>query len=572
MPTGAAEGNDMPPADRSTVFELLGSARSVQVLGTTYAHFALPGGDELYVTEHGLPFLDCLRPENFWLDREWIRAHRRRLSGSSSIYRIQTRPCKGRQKEIVLKWNRMGQDVPGETETGDLAGAVFNSPFEEFSLVTELRSAERRGVERVFTHKPLAIYVPGEQVEPELLGRKEDRIAAMQERHAGVVLHVRRKYAVIYEWIKGIDAHEAHMEKLLSREALAALVARMDEAMRRRGFRVRDNKAQHAIVRCGRDGRLLRDRSGSIAFATVDFELLERTPGRERLVRQQKRKTYLVRQAHRFEDRGAFPPNLSPVSIMGVDYVYGRAESTDGALWVVGKDSALFDYFLPEKWRQTPRTKLSLVSQIYHTTTKDNVHLVWKVSRVGELPDMDPSKPEEKQILEYGYNSPFEEIALNVELNRRGIATTYPRAIYRTGGRLEMSDRLADPRRFRSHEPLRMPDGTPALKPNHEYVIIWGYWNGPDELLAEKDADYLEAINALQAYRDGLIDEETYIRVVEKVRSALDRVAVEDLNLRGNHILLSLDSAGRLVRDEIGLPTVRICNFELLRRIHSTDS
>ena len=34
---------------------------------------------------------------------------------------------------------------------------------------------------------------------------------------------------------------------------------------------------------------------------------------------------------------------------MGVDYVYGEVESTGGALWVVGRDPVLFDYFLPEK-------------------------------------------------------------------------------------------------------------------------------------------------------------------------------------------------------------------------------
>jgi hypothetical protein len=30
---------------------------------------------------------------------------------------------------------------------------------------------------------------------------------------------------------------------------------------------------------------------------------------------------------------------------MGVDYIYGRAESTGGILWVVGKDPDLFNYF-----------------------------------------------------------------------------------------------------------------------------------------------------------------------------------------------------------------------------------
>jgi hypothetical protein len=38
-----------------------------------------------------------------------------------------------------------------------------------------------------------------------------------------------------------------------------------------------------------------------------------------------------------------------------------------------------------------------------------------KVSRVGELPDMDPIKDEENRILQHGYNSPFEEVALHID-------------------------------------------------------------------------------------------------------------------------------------------------------------
>jgi len=133
-------------------------------------------------------------------------------------------------------------------------------------------------------------------------------------------------------------------------------------------------------------------------------------------------------KAHRFEDKDPsfFPTNLKPVKIMGVDYVYGTVEATGSALWVVGKDPALYDYFLPEKWRDTPRIRQSVFGQIYRTTTKDNVNLVWKVSRVGELPDWDPIKYDERRILQHGYNSPFEEVALALELTNKGIPTTYP--------------------------------------------------------------------------------------------------------------------------------------------------
>jgi hypothetical protein len=45
---------------------------------------------------------------------------------------------------------------------------------------------------------------------------------------------------------------------------------------------------------------------------------------------------------------------------------------------------------------------------------------------------------------------------------------------------------------------------------------------------------------------------------------------MEDLHLRGNHVLLSLDVRGELVRDEEQVPDMRICNFELLKRITAT--
>ena len=110
---------------------------------------------------------------------------------------------------------------------------------------------------------------------------------------------------------------------------------------------------------------------------------------------------YLKKQAHRFEDRdlSTFPSNLKPTQIMGVDYVSGQVEGTGSALWVVGKDPDLFDYFLPEKWRDTRRIKQSVFGQVYRTTTKDDINLVWKVSRVGQLPDWDPIKHKEKREL-----------------------------------------------------------------------------------------------------------------------------------------------------------------------------
>jgi hypothetical protein len=536
-------------------------------LGVDYHHLSLPDGEDLYLTEQGLPFLENLLPDSFWTDKEWFESHSKKLNGTSTLYKVATKECGGKSKEIVIKWNRMGQDIPGSLDVEEF-DVEFNSPFEEFSLVTELRNTRHESAGCVFTHKPLAIYVPAEYVDLDRLGRKAYKMKAIMSRHNDIELNIFRNYAVIYEWIKGIDAVQAFERGTLKEEKLAQLTLRSDKDIRQKGFIVGDLKPHHVIVRPDKNGGLARDHSGQILYALIDFELLKRTPEREKLVRASRRKGYLQKQAHRFEDRkpADFPSNLKPVEIMGVNYVYGSVGGTGGALWIVGKDPTLFDYFLPEKWRDAPRVRLSVFDQIYRTTTEDNVHLVWKVSRVGELPDIDPIGEKENKILQHGYNSPFDEFALAVELDRRGIATTYPRAIYMAASRSAIDQSLWDDSRYKSHRHLITPEEKRILRETHDYIIFYGYWNGPDELLAEKDESPYHGIDALLAYRRGLLDKDMYIQLMEIMKNKLAAVGIEDLNLKGNHILLSVDNSGQLVKDRDGIPEIRICNFELLRR------
>ena len=91
--------------------------------------------------------------------------------------------------------------------------------------------------------------------------------------------------------------------------------------------------------------------------------------------------------------------------------------------------------------------------------------------------------------------------------------------------------------------------------------------SGPDEMLATDDRDYYRGVNALSACREGIIDKDVYLQLMEAIRESLTRVGIEDLNLRGNHLLLSLDRSGGLLMGDDGLPEARICNFELLRRV-----
>jgi hypothetical protein len=541
-----------------------------KVLGVDYAHLTLESGD-LYVTVAGLPLLQLLNPVNYWLDRDWFNSHSIRLSGTSSIYRIRTKEVDGRSRDIVMKWNRMGQDIPGAEELDVLEGAEFNSPFEEFSLLAELRQKLRSSSRRVAVQRPLAIFVPSETVELWQSGRKEYKMQSKLRTHNEVALDPNRLYAVVYEWIKGIDAHQAFASGIISREHMKGLALDAQQVMNDAGFEVRDNKPDHIIVRPQPDHGLAQTREGRTLYALVDFELLERTLTNEEIVRRQKRLEYLKRQRDRFkrkDDTAGNPyPNLHLVNHLGVDYVYGRAESVKGRLWVVGKDPILYDYFLPERWRHFPRTKISVYSEMYHTVTKDGIHLVLQVSRVGEQPDMDPFREDEQKILTHGYNSPFEEVSLAVDLANRGIPCIYPRAVFMSESRADISSIVFDGSRYLAHEDLVTPDGEAALRPSRDYIIIWGYWNGPDEKLADEDGDYYEGIDALRAYKEGLIDKDLYFEVLRRTGERLSAVGVEDLNLRGNHVMVSRDSRQRLVTDDLGFPEIRLCNFEFLRRM-----
>jgi hypothetical protein len=542
------------------------------VFDVYYFHVQYGDGSDLYVTSYGIPFFKNLHPDRILTDREWFRKNAERLSGTSTTYRVRTKPVEGRSKEIVIKYNRMGQDVPGAEESNELTHAAFNSPFEEFSLVMELKGAGRAVASGVVTQKPLAIYVPAERHDPWRMGRKEHRMRDKIETHGEIKLDMFRPYVVVYEWIKGIDAAHAFREGLIEEERMVALTRDAEQKMAHTGFVVRDQKPHHVIIRPRRGRDLALNRRGEVLYGVVDYELLSRTPEREAYIKKVRRLHYLSKQKDRFvlQPGTALYPNLKGIAIFGVDYVYGRAESTDGALWTVGRDPGLFDYFLPERWEHTPRTKLSAHHEIYHTLTKDNIHLVWKVSKVGLLPDVDPFVEEERRILEYGFNSPFEEVSFALELSSRGIRTVYPRAIYMFGKKTAISENVFDRSRYLSHRPLRTPEGDPILRKDHSYIIIWGYWNGPDEKLAEKDGDYLEGISALSAYRNGILSRKEYIGLLRRKAERLALVGMEDLHLRGSHVLLSLNGRGELVRDEEQVPDMRICNFELLKRSTTT--
>jgi hypothetical protein len=544
------------------------------ILGVDYTHLAIPEQGDLYLTDYGLPFMDLLRPEN-WYARDWFEEWREPLDGTSTIYRMPTRAVNGRHKDIVVKWCRVGEEVPVDTFTlAKFAQGEFNSPYEEFSLVMEMRNMG--APDRILTHKPLAIYVPLKKFQLWQTGRCKSRIARKKAKYRDVELDIYRHYILIYEWIKGESIVEAcNAMKLDDPRMLDMLKSYTERAIKdlaQKGYRVLDMKPAHIIVRRQEDHSFIQNREGKTAYALVDFELLQRTPKHEQKVTALRRSNYLVRQRDRFgaTPEENYPPHLSPAGILDVTYVYGHSESTHGSLWVVGRDPSLFDYFQPERWRRTQRIKLAESHEVYYTKSKDDIHLVWKVSRVGDLPEIGLHHPRRKDIMEYGYNSPFREFKLAFDMSLLGIHTIYPRAIYMTGLERENAEYAPDHRRFKALREILTPEGTPVLMHNHVYLTIWGYWNGLDELLASEDRQYCTGLNIDEALRKGLISTNEHEELLEKIRHRMALAGYEDLDLKGTHYLLTLSPQSELARDSDGLPAFRVCNFGLIRRMDPT--
>jgi hypothetical protein len=359
----------------------------LRVLGVDYVHLNMGDKGDLYLTHYGAPFHRHLVPEN-WYEEPWLSAKRQRLQGTGTVYRLPTRPVSGHMRasiDLCIKWSRVGQDVPLDTFTlYRHINAEFNSPFEEFALVEELRRGEYGPRKlRIYTQKPLGIYVPSERMQLWQTGRSRDKVLSRVARRPGVEIDILRAYILIYGWIKGADAVEAYTQCVPPKEGdLPALTTFVAGELQAKGFRVVDHKPVHIITRARENG--VRTRKGKVAFAIVDYELLERTADNENAVKRAARSDYLLRQHTRFmpHAREEFPAHLHPAKVLGVDYVYGHTESTGGALWVVGNDPALFAYFLPERWRMK-QVVLSDTGQAYYVQTKDRIHLIWKVSRRG---------------------------------------------------------------------------------------------------------------------------------------------------------------------------------------------
>jgi len=546
------------------------TTKEVKILDIQYRHLIFNTGDEMYVTDQGFKVWQNLLPENFWTDKDWFQANSERQRGSGNVYRIRTKPVGMQQMDIILKWNRMGTDVPGETfdEMSDIEFSRFLSPFEEFQLLNKLEESLQNTPGKFELQIPLAIFVPVTKEDVSALGRRRYLMSFIQKQHSkDVGIDFERSYAVIYQWLEGINIVQAYKSGVVREQDIQELSDKSAMEMNDSGFVIADHKAEHLIVKLV-GNNVLRDRNGNIKYGYVDYELLERTPERQKIMRQKRRSTYIKRIPNRFDRYTKYEPSLQPMQIFDVPYLYSEVPSSKGRLWVVGNDSQLFDYFLPEKWRHVNRTRLSKYHDIFHKMSRDGINLVLKTSKIGLKPDADPFNDRGYQILKYGFNSPFEEVALALELNKMGLNSIYPRAIYMTGSIATISEDDIDNSRYLSHADILISDKNESiLKKHHDYIILWGYWNGSDEMLAAFDGKYHTPISALNVYRHNVISKNTYFTIMEQIKDKMLNAGVEDLNLRGSHILVTLDENSNIILGEDNLPMTRICNFEYLKKI-----
>ena len=558
----------------------------VNILGVVYDHLKTEEGGDLYLTRYAKNYRKQLSIEN-WFESSWFKTNRLRLRGTSSVFKVATKEVDGLSLNLVVKNCRVGEDVPLDTHTlEEFCYAEFNSPWEEFSLVEEMREGQYGPKNlKIKTQHPLAIYVPPEKKQLWQTGRSRSKIKKIFARHPGIDLDILKQYKLVYRWIEGYNLPE--LFEFLTFESdderkhhLSSMDKSVVSQMAKKGYLVADTKPEHIIistdnskiVKSGSNGSLkesqdkieyLYDLIDKGDYSVIDYELLLRTPNHEKEVKETRRDSYLDKQINRYIPTKV-PEHLKKVEILGVPYIFGHTESTGGHLWVVGNNADLFDYFLPERWRKTHAIKLPGSREIYYTISKDNVHLAWETSCVGELLNID-NLYYDPLVQQYGINSPFEEFAIAHDLTNKGILCAFVRAIYMTGS--QKIEKSMDFRRYESHAEILDPEGNPVLVKERNYITIRGYYNGPDHWIDRQPGKVYERVDLADAHLKGIIDKESCESLVLEIQKKLENAGYEAALLKPQDLLMSIDGDGKIVMDSEGKPRVVICNFQYIWKL-----
>ena len=188
---------------------------------------------------------------------------------------------------------------------------------------------------------------------------------------------------------------------------------------------------------------------------------------------------------------------------------------------------------------------------------------------MGEQPEPTSKEQNPAALLSHGFNSPFEEFSIALDLARKGIAVTYPRAIYMSG--LESSRArfyIVDERRFRALEGIVVEDSKTLFLHTHNYLTIWGYWNGA----AEMEENHLRPIDLARACKFGMVEDHIANTIVVNTKKLLEKAGYRDLSFLASHLLLSQRHDKSLILGPDSLPAVRLCNFELMQPLKNPES
>ncbi len=280
----------------SLAFEDVPASNRRRVYGVDYIHLPLEAIGDLYLTRFGWRRCSSLHPDQWYTGKRYKEIGCRLDGASGVVYRVPVQPPDGTVPDIlVVKFSRVAQNVPlyirstfPEGVSQDVIDqAEFNDPFEEFGLLTALRSpAPNHSAPPVRTKRPLAIFSPQQKYDHWQISRNKSEFARHRARlkknldqsGESVDLDVNRDYITIFEWVKGENAQDLFMEGVLEQEDLRNLTGQVVDDLKQHGFVVLDNKPRHFILRRTSDGRDVLRHGDRIVYALVDFELLRPLP------------------------------------------------------------------------------------------------------------------------------------------------------------------------------------------------------------------------------------------------------------------------------------------------------
>ncbi len=266
--------------ETSARIELPDPMQTVRVRGLAFYHRKTGSGGDLYVIPQCRNLVEHFKPEH------WMGEPRERFdTGTRPPFRVHTKTPGGESIPLIVKRSRHGEKVPFDAETdAHMWGAFYNSPFDEFRLVSELRTG---GPPLIRTERPLAIYIaPAPKKETDWkTGRKQHLV---HQDH----IDMARDYYMLYGSIEDmLPAHQAFERAGLDRTALRGLRSRVAADLAQRNYGKNDLSPDEIMITPEDARRLKEDPNANIPYVLVDFEMLHRTRGSPDWMQRERRRT-----------------------------------------------------------------------------------------------------------------------------------------------------------------------------------------------------------------------------------------------------------------------------------------